>query len=83
MLKKIAIISFATLLVACSGNPNGKVAKNQVDTSDMVCETSASTGSHLKKRKCMSKGLAQAVREQNRDALRKQESKGQTSAGSF
>jgi len=81
MVKKMFAVSLAALLVACSGNPDGKIVKTQVDTLDMVCETMASTGSHLKKRSCMSQGMADALREQNRDALRKQQSKGQTSAG--
>jgi hypothetical protein len=91
MFKKISIISIAILLAACGSTSPGyddkskenddkysKMKKNK----DMACEYRASTGSHLKKRTCMSKELADEIRRRNQEALRSQESKGQTSAGS-
>lgn len=91
MIRKISIIALVTLISACSSSQAGyaeKSAKNDqqyakmAKNKDMVCEYKATTGSHRKKRTCMTKALADEVRRKNQEALRSQENKGQTSAGS-
>lgn len=91
MFKKNLLIAMLTMISACSSiTPeysekskanDDKYAKMNKDK-NMVCEHKATTGSHLKKRTCMSKELADEVRRRNQEALRSQENKGQTSAGS-
>ena len=90
MIKKIALITFTLLITACSSSKpeyakksaanDKKYAEMQKDK-NMVCEYVATTGSHRKKRVCMSKPLGDEIRRRNQDALRSQEHKGQTSAG--
>jgi hypothetical protein len=91
MIKKISIIALVTLISACSSSQVGyadKSAENDqqyakmAKDKNMVCEYRATTGTHRKKRTCMSKELADEVRRKNQEALRSQENKGQTSAGS-
>lgn len=91
MLKKTLLISITILLAACSSSQSGYADKSKenddkytkmANDKNMVCEYRATTGSHRKKRSCMSKELADEVRRRNQEALRSQESKAQTSAGS-
>lgn len=90
MLKSISAIAITIILSACSSSQAGyaeKSAENDKEFAkiskdkNMVCGYRATTGSHRKKRTCMSKQLADEVRRKNQEALRSQESKGQTSAG--
>lgn len=90
MLKTLCLVTTIALLSACSSSQSGyaeKSAENDkeyakmVKDKKMVCEYRATTGSHRKKRTCMSKALAEEVRRKNQEALRSQENKGQTSAG--
>lgn len=91
MLKTISVVSLAILLTACSSSQPGYADKSKENDDkyaeiakdkNMVCEYRPTTGSHRKKRTCMTKQLADEVRRRNQEALRSQESKGQTSAGS-
>lgn len=91
MFKKISLISITVLLAACSSSQPGYADKSKENDDkytkmakdkNMVCEFRPTTGSHRKKRTCMSKELADEVRRRNQEALRSQESKAQTSAGS-
>tara|TARA_R110000744_G_scaffold29968_1_gene71190 strand:- start:5031 stop:5315 length:285 start_codon:yes stop_codon:yes gene_type:complete len=88
MFKQISLISLAVLLAACSATDPGKSKANDAmydkmaKDKDMVCEYRPTTGSHRKKRTCMKKELADEVRRRNQEALRSQEYKSQTSAGS-
>ena len=70
------------LLCACAGPKSNEQYEKLSKDKSMVCEHTASTGSHLKKRKCMSKDLADELRRQNQEAMRSQENKAQPSAGS-
>jgi starvation-inducible outer membrane lipoprotein len=76
--KNIALAAITvSILSACAAAPKNteqtKLAKNK----NMVCEHSANTGSHLKKKKCMSKKLADEVRRESQESFKRQ-----TSAGS-
>lgn len=91
MFKKISLISITILLAACSSSQSGYADKSKenddkytkmANDKNMVCEYRPMTGSHRKKRTCMSKELADEVRRRNQEALRSQEMKAQTSAGS-
>ena len=70
------------MLGGCAAAPKDTEYRELAKSKDLACEHSAKTGSHLKKKKCMSKELADEIRRRNQQALRSQESKGQTSAGS-
>ena len=91
MFKKISLISITILLAACSSSQSGYAEKSKenddkyakmANDKNMVCEYRPQTGSHRKKRTCMSKELADEVKRRNQEALRSQEMKAQTSAGS-
>ena len=91
MLKSISFFMLIIFLGACSSSQpgysdksaaNDKKYKEMAKDKNMVCEYRPTTGSHRKKRTCMSKALADEVRRRNQEALRSQEHKGQTSAGS-
>ena len=90
MLKKVSLISISILLAACSSSQPGYADKSQKNADkyakmakdkNMVCEYTATTGSHRKKRTCMTKEISDEVRRRNQEALRSQEHKSQTSAG--
>lgn len=73
MYKKIFSISLITLLTACHSTSDTAANKTTVaktSSKNMTCEHTASTGSHLKKKRCMSKELAEAVREVNKENMR-------------
>lgn len=91
MIKIVSIIALATLLSACSSSQASyaeksaendqeyeRIAKNK----NMVCEYKATTGSHRKKRTCMTKKLSKEIQRRNQAAMRSQENKGQTSTNS-
>ena len=91
MLRIISLIIFVVLLSACSSSQPGYADKSKENNEkyekmsknkNMVCEYRPTTGSHRKKRSCMTKELADEVKRRNQEALRSQEHKGQTSAGS-
>ncbi|MCW8833925.1 MAG: hypothetical protein OQK03_11445 [Colwellia sp.] len=91
MIKKITLVALVTFISACSSSEpgyseqsaaNDKKYEKMAKDKNMVCEFRPTTGSHRKKRTCMSRELADEVRRQNQEALRSQENKGQTSAGS-
>ena len=92
MIRTISMIALIALISACSSSQSGYAEKStendqeyaKLDESkNMVCEYKAETGSHRKKRTCMSKELADEIRERNQAALRSQENKGQTSGGTY
>jgi hypothetical protein len=91
MIKQITLIALVTFISACSSSApgyseksaaNDKKYEEMAKDKNMVCEYRATTGSHRKKRTCMTKELSDEVRKRNQEALRSQEHKGQTSAGS-
>jgi len=74
MIKITTIILSIGMLAAC-GSTNETASNNDesqkvASNKDMVCEQTATTGSHLKKKRCMSKKVAETVREVNRDNIR-------------
>ncbi len=74
-LKNITLMVItASFLFACATAPKdsnqSKIAKNK----NMVCEHSANTGSHLKKKKCMSKKLADEIRRESQESFKRQTS---------
>ncbi|WP_371377292.1 hypothetical protein [Thalassotalea aquiviva] len=79
-MKPLIIISIVSIITGCAPSQsehekyNG-IAKNE----DMVCEHIASTGSHMKKKRCMTKELAAEVREKNQQAMKEASRKGRTS----
>lgn len=87
MFKSTVVLSLAILLTACGSTDPAKAKANDEEFAklkndkNMVCEYTATTGSHRKKRTCMSRELSDEVRRRNQEALRSQESKGQPSAG--
>jgi|TARA_B110000908_G_scaffold124746_1_gene146265 hypothetical protein len=92
MIKIITLITLVTLVSACSSSAPGyseKAAANDkkyeqmAKDKNMVCEFRPTTGSHRKKRTCMSKELSDEVRRRNQEALRSQQNKGQTSTSSI
>ena len=66
------------LLSACSSSGGSEKYNGLAKNENMVCEHTAQTGSHMKKKKCMSKELSEAVRQKNQEALRRLDKKGQT-----
>ena len=84
-------MTLVTLVSACSSSvpgysekaaANDKKYKEMAKDKNMVCEFRPTTGSHRNKITCMSKELSDEVRRRNQEALRSQQNKGQTSAGS-
>jgi len=74
MNKVILTLCAISLLSACSGtksanNANGtqKVASNK----NIVCERTAGTGSHLKKKTCMTRAQAKALKQQSQEDMRR------------
>ncbi len=88
MIRTISMIALVALISACSSSQPGYAEKSAAndqeyakldENKNMVCEYKAETGSHRKKRTCMSKELADEIRKRNQAVLRRQEHKGQTS----
>ncbi|NOU52921.1 hypothetical protein HG263_20685 [Pseudoalteromonas sp. JBTF-M23] len=72
----VALAGSILLLSGCnstSESSDDRVAK--VDN-DLVCESRPTTGSNLRKRRCMSRQLAEQVQRENKDAMRQVEKKG-------
>ncbi len=73
MIKITTIISLLVLAGCHSTHGSGNGTTSTVaktNTKDQVCEQSATTGSNLKKRRCMSRAVSDAVREQNQQDMR-------------
>lgn len=74
MIKIAALIFTTVLLTACSSTSENATNENETHVvaknKDMVCEQRASTGSHLRKKRCMSRKVAEAVREVNKENMR-------------
>ena len=76
-MKKIVVATIATLIIAGCGSTSNEsgaqlASAETTDRKNQVCEMSATTGSHLKKKKCMSKKMAKRIREQSQSVIREQ-----------
>ncbi|CAH9064487.1 hypothetical protein PSECIP111951_03364 [Pseudoalteromonas holothuriae] len=74
-----AVVAAGVLLLSgCNSTSEGssdtRVAK--ADNADLVCESRPTTGSNLRKKRCMSRALAKEVRKETREAMRRVEVKG-------
>ena len=76
MNKLIITVCAISLLSACSGTKSANKSndgKNLASNKNIVCERTAGTGSHLKKKTCMSRAKAEMLREAaKRDMARAQ-----------
>ncbi|WNC71151.1 hypothetical protein RGQ13_13595 [Thalassotalea psychrophila] len=75
-IKTIILVASVITLGACSSTESQDNKKDEMTlasakSNGMVCEHRASTGSHLKKRSCMSKELADEIREHNKHDMGK------------
>ena len=81
-MKNVMLIGsvFLSLLlnVGCSSNGADNDGKTAANGEELVCEYRAKTGSHMKKKTCMTKSLAQELERQNREDLRDAMRRGQT-----
>lgn len=75
---RITTTALVLLLSACSSQKDNSQYEQLAKNKEMVCENRAQTGSNIKKKKCMSKDLAEAVHQKNQEALRRLDKKGQT-----
>ncbi len=74
-MKKSQIVlaaSIGLLLSACAGNKAGNTTTDKVvaDNEDRVCVKAARVGTHLKKKRCMSKEQAEEEREVAQELMR-------------
>jgi len=71
MIRIITIVSAITLIGCHSTDEQGTSTQTvQTNKQEMVCEQRATTGSNLKKKRCMSKKLAEEVRKVNQENMR-------------
>ena len=65
-----AMASFS-LLSGCSSTSSSQGTEVAQEKSELVCEVVAKTGSHMKKRRCVSKAQARLERERAQEELRR------------
>lgn len=75
-----ALIS-VILLTACqsTSDNDANVASTNKKNNNVVCENMATTGSHIKKRTCMSKAQAKAIQKDAQESMRRAQERGRTS----
>ncbi|BBN80152.1 hypothetical protein PA25_01370 [Pseudoalteromonas sp. A25] len=78
-IKVIGVIGFGVAIAGCSSTQDTQSgsAASWKDP-DMVCESIAQTGSNLRKKRCMSKELADEIRANTKEGMRKLENNSRT-----
>jgi uncharacterized protein YcfL len=70
-MKYLGIVVIATLCIGCSSNQQ-KTDSQSASNSDLVCEYTMKTGSHIKKKRCISRQQAEIERSMAESFIRDQ-----------
>ena len=66
-----ATLLTASALSGCNSTSNSQGTEVAQQKSELVCEVVAKTGSHMKKRRCVSQAQARLEREQAQEEIRR------------